>query len=240
MRNRESCCIDLHVPRFIASLALPSTDARAPHPAFVQAVLLTGCYFSRSPSLGDYEIRFLAQTRREMAVSISGVDRLHDYVRASNLVAFYYFCKGALANDQSWHLLSPFTDKGLPGMYLEAYQQITASGRMAVSCGLHQINSSIWRPPSRPEAPDQFIAHPRDGVDLGERIHTLWQVSVPTSQATHSFPITDVPETRRLSASTRSFRSSSDSLRNWPSGPVSMLRCRSLLHGLAWSTNTKW
>ncbi|KAG8884810.1 hypothetical protein FRB98_002169 [Tulasnella sp. 332] len=73
-----------------------------------------------------------------MSVSISNADRLHDYIRASNLVAFYYFCKG---------------------MYIEAYQQIIASGRMA------------------PEAPDQFLAHSRDGVDLGERIYTLWQTA---------------------------------------------------------------
>ncbi|KAG9010926.1 hypothetical protein FRB94_009406 [Tulasnella sp. JGI-2019a] len=156
LRNRDSCCIDLHVPRFIASLAFPSTDSRAPHPAFVQAVMLTGCYFSRSPSLADYEIRFLAQTRREMAASIAGADRLHDYIRASNLVAFYYFCKG---------------------MYIEAYQQIAASGRLAISCGLHQIASSVWRPPSRPEAADQFLPYPRDGIDLGERIYTFWQTT---------------------------------------------------------------
>lgn len=61
-------------------------------------------------------------------------------------------------------------------MNLEAYQQIAASAHMAVSCRLHQIPSSAWRPPSRPEAADQFLSHSADAVDLGERIHTFWQV----------------------------------------------------------------
>lgn len=53
-----------------------------------------GCYFHRSPSLTDYEVRFLAQARQELSASVRDTDRLHDFVRAANLVAFYYFCKG--------------------------------------------------------------------------------------------------------------------------------------------------
>lgn len=96
LQNQDKCLLDLHGPRFTAAVTLPSTDPRAPHPAFVQAAMLIGCYFSRSPSLSDYEVRFLAQARREMAMSAQNADRLHDYIRASNLVAFYYFSKGAL------------------------------------------------------------------------------------------------------------------------------------------------
>ncbi|KIO32542.1 hypothetical protein M407DRAFT_4494 [Tulasnella calospora MUT 4182] len=152
--NRDKCCFDLHVGRFIASLSYPSTDNRAPHPALVQSILLMGCYFSRSPALADYEVRFLAQSRQELSVSFGGVDRLHDYVRASNLVAFFYFCKG---------------------MYAEAYQQINQSVNVAVSCGLHQIASPVWRPAPHPQELEQFLSHPVDNVDLGERIHTFWQ-----------------------------------------------------------------
>lgn len=154
LQNRDKCCFDLHVGRFIASLARPSTDLRAPHPALVQSILLMGCYFSRSPALADYEVRFLAQSRQELSTSLAGADKLHDYVRASNLVAFFYFCKG---------------------MYAEAYQQISHSATMVVSCRLHQIASSVWRTTSHPEDPDEFLLHPVDNVDLGERIHTFWQ-----------------------------------------------------------------
>ncbi|KAG9001685.1 hypothetical protein FRB90_011555, partial [Tulasnella sp. 427] len=154
LQNRDKCCFDLHVGRFIASLSLPSEDLRGPHPALVQSILLMGSYFSRAPALVDYEVRFLAQSRQELSASLSDADRLHDYVRASNLVAFFYFCKG---------------------MYAEAYQQIGNSARMVVTCGLHQIPSGVWHPATQPEGTDQFISHPVDSVDLGERIHTFWQ-----------------------------------------------------------------
>lgn len=98
LHNRDKCCFDLHVGRFIAALARPPTDPQAPHPALVQSILLMGCYFSRSPALADYEVRFLAQSRQELSASLAGPEtlheKLHDYIRASNLVAFFYFCKG--------------------------------------------------------------------------------------------------------------------------------------------------
>ncbi|KAG9049083.1 hypothetical protein FS837_011211 [Tulasnella sp. UAMH 9824] len=154
LQNRDKCCFDLHVGRFIASLSHPSTDTRAPHPALVQSILLMGCYFSRSPALADYEVRFLAQSRQELSASRNQGDRLHDYVRASNLVAFFYFCKG---------------------MYAEAYQQIYESVKVVLSCGMHQIASPVWRPASHPEELERLLDHPVDNVDLGERIHTFWQ-----------------------------------------------------------------
>lgn len=158
LHNRDKCCFDLHVGRFIAALARPPTDPQAPHPALVQSILLMGCYFSRSPALADYEVRFLAQSRQELSASLAGPEtlheKLHDYIRASNLVAFFYFCKG---------------------MYAEAYQQISHSTTMVVSCGLHKIASSVWHPAPHLEDPEQFLLHPVNNVDLGERIHTFWQ-----------------------------------------------------------------
>lgn len=63
-----------------------------------------------------------------------------------------------------------------PGMYTEAYQQVGQSVNMAISCGMHQIQSSMWRPASGPDELEQFLPYPFDNVDLGERIHTFWQV----------------------------------------------------------------
>lgn len=93
--------MDIHVQRFIASLTLAPSDPKGPHAALVHAILLIGCYFSRSPGLADWEIRFLEQARRDMAASFSSADRLHDFNRASNLVAYYYFCKGKHARGEA-------------------------------------------------------------------------------------------------------------------------------------------
>lgn len=40
------------------------------------------------------EAELLEQTKYELSMSYSHADRLHDFIRASNLVAFYYICKG--------------------------------------------------------------------------------------------------------------------------------------------------
>ncbi|KAG8907403.1 hypothetical protein FRB99_004428 [Tulasnella sp. 403] len=153
LQNRDRCCLDLHVGRFIAALSIPPNDHRALHPALVQAVLLIGSYFSRSPSMTDYEVRFLAQARHDLTLSVTNADRLHDFVRASNLVAFYYFCKGN---------------------YTEAYQQVSASSNMAMSCGLHQIHSSVWRPGSGMDDGDQqFLNHPVDNTVCFDKVMSM-------------------------------------------------------------------
>ncbi|KAG9019290.1 hypothetical protein FRB90_004297 [Tulasnella sp. 427] len=154
MQNREKCYFDLHVGRFIASLSLPPADPQAPHPTLVDAILLVGCYFSRAPSLAGYETGLLAAANNNLSTSFHHTDRLHDFIRASNLIAFYYFCKG---------------------LYSEAYQQIITSCHMAVTCGLHQIPSSAWSPMNGSEDNDKFLPYPVDGVEQGERIHTFWQ-----------------------------------------------------------------
>ncbi|KAG8907551.1 hypothetical protein FRB99_003709 [Tulasnella sp. 403] len=171
LQNRDKCYFDLHVGRFIASLSLPPTEPTAPHPALIDAILLVGCYFSRAPSLANYEIQFLSQALHQLSACFSETERLHDFVRASNLITFYYFCKG---------------------MYTEAYQQVVMSCHIAVSCGMHQIISSVWRPASPRDEVNHFLAPPRDSIELGERIHTFWQtycfdkmVSMATSQPAH-------------------------------------------------------
>ncbi|KAG8902283.1 hypothetical protein FRC01_009625 [Tulasnella sp. 417] len=153
LQNREKCYFDLHVGRFIASLSLPPADPQAPHPTLVDAILLVGCYFSRDPSLAGYESGLLVAANSHLSTSFHHTDRLHDFIRASNLIAFYYFCKG---------------------MYPEAYQQIITSCNMVVTCGLHQIPSSAWTPMGEEDS-DKFLPYPEDAVEQGERIHTFWQ-----------------------------------------------------------------
>lgn len=154
LQNREMCYFDLHVGRFIASLSLPPADPQAPHPTLVNAILLVGCYFSRDLSLAGYENGLLAAANNSLSTSFHHTDRLHDFVRASNLIAFYYFCKG---------------------LYVEAYQQIITSCRMTITCGLHQISSSAWPPMGTNDGSDQLLSYPVDAVEHGERIQTFWQ-----------------------------------------------------------------
>ena len=53
--------------------------------------------------------------------------------------------------------------------------------RLANSCGLHKIPSSVWRPPFKFNAAVYFTLRtggyaldpPEDGIELGERIYTL-------------------------------------------------------------------
>ncbi|KAG8915023.1 hypothetical protein FRC01_003813, partial [Tulasnella sp. 417] len=155
LRNRDKCYFDLHVGRFIASLSLPPADPKAPHPALVDAILLVACYFSRAPYLVGYESGLLAAANTNLSTSFHRNDRLHDFIRASNLISFYYFCKG---------------------MYPEAYQQIISSCHVTVTCGLHQIPSPAWTPVGRREDDNRFLSYPADGVEQGERIYTFWQV----------------------------------------------------------------
>lgn len=93
-QNREKCFFEIHIERFSASLLLRPDNSRAPHPALVNGILLVGCYFSRAPSLVGRESYFLTQAVHGLSASFDQTDRLHDFVRASNLVTFYYLCKG--------------------------------------------------------------------------------------------------------------------------------------------------
>ncbi|KAG8933535.1 hypothetical protein FRC03_011185 [Tulasnella sp. 419] len=158
LRNKEKACFEIDEERFIASLSYPLLDSRRPHPCLIYAILLLGSYFTRfsgarSPSPPEDEERFLCEARTELPRSLEETDRLHDFIRASNLVAFYYLCKGLLS---------------------EAHQQLTQSISVSTRCGLHQIPSPVWEPAS-PREERHFLPHPIDNVELGERILTFWQ-----------------------------------------------------------------
>ncbi len=174
IQNRSRCFLEFHVARFISTLSLPSSDPQAPHEALVDAMLLVGCYFSRSPSLAGYELSCLTHALTKLSQALKDTDRLHDYIRASNLIAFYYLSKGVapFPNAQSNEISSVAL-----GLYQEASQQLIASTHMAVTCGLHQIMSAVWRPPSPQQTQNKFLPPAANNIELGERIYTFWQVS---------------------------------------------------------------
>ncbi|KAG8891285.1 hypothetical protein FRC01_014786, partial [Tulasnella sp. 417] len=107
-----------------------------------------------APYLVGYESGLLAAANNNLSTSFHRNDRLHDFIRASNLIAFYYFCKG---------------------MYPEAHQQITTSCHMVVACRLHQISSSAWTSMGARGDDNKSLRYPADTVEQGERIYTFWQ-----------------------------------------------------------------
>lgn len=175
MHNREKCYFEVHAASFMAALAVSEGSPEALHPALIDAVLLVGIYFSRAPSLDRYEAIYLAQARQKLSDSYNHTDRLHDFVRASNLITFYYLCKGKHRPLPPFSRWAPNMSMFL-GRYPEAYEQVVSSLHMAVTCGMHQISSSVWRPISPSASSNTFLPPPRNGIDIGERIHTFWQV----------------------------------------------------------------
>lgn len=93
-QNREQALFDIDPARFYHAYALPDTDARSPHPALVEAILLVGCYLSRAPSYAAYEDMLLRRAIQQLPSAFNEPDGRHDFLRASNLIAFYYLCKG--------------------------------------------------------------------------------------------------------------------------------------------------
>ncbi|KAG8929703.1 hypothetical protein FRC02_005215 [Tulasnella sp. 418] len=154
LHNKEKCCFDIDARRLRDSLNLDDSDPDCPHPCFVNAILLLGCYFSRplsTTSQHENERRFLSKTLAELTRAYNQADRLHDFIRASNLVVYYYLFNG----------------------YREADQQLAQSILVTTQCGLHQIPSPVWRAPS-PRSERGYISPPADNLELGQRIHTFW------------------------------------------------------------------
>ncbi|KDQ11964.1 hypothetical protein BOTBODRAFT_34821 [Botryobasidium botryosum FD-172 SS1] len=138
--------IQWNIPRFLASLKLPTTHPDAPHPAFLNAVLLHGAFFC-STSLKRYEHVFYRRMSRELALSLEKGDRLFDFIRASILAGCYLYGTSRLS---------------------EAYTRVSSTMNFAVACGFHEISS--------PSLDTRFYMIPPcvDAIELGDRISTFW------------------------------------------------------------------
>ena len=139
-------------------------DPNTPHPALLNAIYLLACFFSESPELNSYEALFLQRARQGVANALEQADRLQHSIQAASLIAMYLHAKGRV---------------------LEGYYISCATARFAVGCGLHQIDSPVWNGPNHPTSLSAIplpgmrplLEPPRDPTELGERIHTWWQVS---------------------------------------------------------------
>ncbi|EIW71404.1 hypothetical protein TREMEDRAFT_60335 [Tremella mesenterica DSM 1558] len=157
---------EFHIPRFFASLSLP--PSKRPHPSLLHTMYLLASRVSTSPSIRSLESHFFSVASKQLDESIRLADRLFDAVRAATMLAVYQFSKSR---------------------YHEGWMMTGLAARLAISCGLHQIPSSVFRPSPVPR--DQrgdlvsIMRHrsyalppPQDAIDLGERIWAFWSIYI--------------------------------------------------------------
>ncbi|CAE6434361.1 unnamed protein product [Rhizoctonia solani] len=167
MPHRHRCGFEVHIGRFLASLDLPIN--KRPHPCLMNSIYLLGCHYAPGGSLSHLEPMFLSRARTALAESLEHADRLKDFLFASALLACYFYFKGRL---------------------LEGQHHNSAAVRFAMSCGLHQISSPVWRgseyaTTATGSAPWQvtsmslrragsMLDPPRDPIELYELINIFW------------------------------------------------------------------
>ncbi|KAF8319365.1 hypothetical protein DL93DRAFT_2153382 [Clavulina sp. PMI_390] len=161
----------------------PTTPPR-PHPCLINAIYLFASHFSRSTQIAQYDPLFLARARAGMQAAIAAEDRVLDAIQAGCLVSLYLYFKSRV---------------------LEGYMLGGAVARLAIAVGLHQIESpflsaglsavssarsggsggSSGRRRKEEEEPQRLMVEnpvgitlpePNSLAELGDRIHTFWQV----------------------------------------------------------------
>nr|XP_018260194.1 uncharacterized protein I303_07111 [Kwoniella dejecticola CBS 10117]OBR82352.1 hypothetical protein I303_07111 [Kwoniella dejecticola CBS 10117] len=156
---------EFHVPRFMASLTLPAN--KRPHPCLLYTMYTLASRISDSPPIRHLEQHFYKIASSQLEQSIGMADRLLDATRASTLLAIYKFSKAR---------------------YHEGWMMTGQAARLAISCGLHQIPSSVYKPPTGPNVNADLagmmrhrsfvLPPPKDAIDLGERIWCFWSIYI--------------------------------------------------------------
>lgn len=80
-----------NIPRFMASLAMPLT--KRPHPCLLYSMYTFVSRFSPSAKLRKLEDHFAEIATTQLRESVQNVDRVFDAIRASNIMAVYYYSK---------------------------------------------------------------------------------------------------------------------------------------------------
>ncbi|KAH8101647.1 hypothetical protein DFH11DRAFT_1790190 [Phellopilus nigrolimitatus] len=156
---------------FRATLGLPTLNSERPHPALVNAVLLWALRLSSNQDHTQHEQLYLQRTILALQDAFGGgrgnlVDkqtvsrrRVHA-VQVEILLAQYFF---------------------VLGRFLEGRYHANAAVSLAVSCGLHYIDTS----PSTAFGTTLNIslgllklAPARDSLELGERVRVFWTVYI--------------------------------------------------------------
>ncbi|KDQ21261.1 hypothetical protein BOTBODRAFT_61001 [Botryobasidium botryosum FD-172 SS1] len=134
--------------RLRASLELPATHPKAPHPALLYAVLLAGCVYIPSP-LRRYESVFLLRARQHLSQLLTTGTKIFDFLCASALAGCHLYSKGRMR---------------------EGHYHISAAARFAVGCGLHKIKSLALDA----QTPTPLLSPSIDLIELGDRINMFW------------------------------------------------------------------
>ncbi|KAL4243896.1 hypothetical protein ABKN59_011044 [Abortiporus biennis] len=163
LTHRHQCAFDVHIERFQESLHAPRE--KQPHPALMDAIYLMGCNFSRESTHTNLEPYFLKHTLCGISEALQHNDRVVDVLRASSLLAVYFFGRGSI---------------------LEGYYHSSIAARLAISLGLHQIKSDDMfqffpslgfnTPPPPTSKSSVQLPPPRDAIESHERIAAFWQV----------------------------------------------------------------
>ena len=131
----------------------------------MNAIYLFASHFSRSSHLSVHDAIFLARARTGITAALQMKDRILHAIQAACIVSFYLFFKGKV---------------------LEGYWMSGATCRMAIACGLNQIKATLSPDSDAPSSGARIVEtsnkmvvlpQPKNNIELGERIHTFWQVS---------------------------------------------------------------
>ncbi|OCF77881.1 hypothetical protein I204_01884 [Kwoniella mangroviensis CBS 8886] len=156
---------EFHVPRFMASLTLPAH--KRPHPCLLYSMYTLASRISDSSPIRQLEPHFYKIASSQLETSIGMADRLLDATRASTLLAIYKYSKAR---------------------YHEGWMMTGQAARLAVSCGLHQIPSSVFKASNLPQLNADLVGMmrhrsyvlppPKDATELGERIWCFWSIYI--------------------------------------------------------------
>lgn len=124
---------------------------------------LMACRISSSHPIRSLEKHFYAIALEKLDESLASADRLFDAVRAATIIAVYQYSVAK---------------------FHEAFMMTSRAARLAVSCGLHVIPTSVFKPSSLPRdhraeliglmrQTSWVLPPPTDAVALGERIWAL-------------------------------------------------------------------
>ena len=159
------CNFNVDGPGIFASLQL--SPEQQIHPSMVSAMMLLGSYYAKADQLPpgtpppDYFIQLI---RSQMSDALSDVDRLLCAVGASVMLA--------------WWLLQN-------GRFLEGQYEISSAVRLAINCGLHQIDGYAIRAvlgASGSRLSSQYsggglLGPPKNLKDIENRLGMFWGVS---------------------------------------------------------------
>ncbi|WWD20388.1 hypothetical protein CI109_104864 [Kwoniella shandongensis] len=155
---------EFHVPRFMASLTLP--PSKRPHPCLLYSMYTMASRISSSPAISQLELHFYSIAGRQLDEAINNADRLLDACRASTILAVYKYSKAR---------------------YHEGWMMTGQAARLALSCGLHQISSSVFKPVTPSPHADlvgmmrhrSYVIPPaKDAIEHAERIWAFWSIYI--------------------------------------------------------------